>query len=98
MMTSAPAASSLEERFAIDIAGNRDAKILQYGWRDVHDGGWKRSLACDGPARDQHAGCRRVIESAVVAAPLLHIRVHDALWRSAKGRLPRHTIAVLHAD
>src|SRR5438552_18194612 len=81
----------LEERLSINIYRYRQAEVLQYCRRDVDD---SRLIRIDWPARHQRARGGLVVERAVVARPLFHVRIDDARGGAAERRLPRHPIAV----
>src|SRR5437870_1660919 len=87
---------TLEERFAIDIPGYRQSKVLQYRRRDVDDLGVVGRR--DRLRRDERARRRLVVERPVVAGPLFHVRIHEAGRRAAERRLPRDAIAVGQTD
>src|SRR5205807_7594981 len=82
---------SLEQRFPIDIRRYRHAEIFEHRRRDIDDA---RAGHVDRAARDQRARGLLVIEGAVIARPLLLVRIDDPCRRSAERRLPRHAIAV----
>ena len=73
----------------------RQAEVLQHGRRDVHDRAARRQRRA---VRDQRAGGRLVVVRAMVAGPLLHVRVDDARRRAAERRLPGHPVAVGEPD
>src|SRR6476661_3438336 len=83
-----------EQWLAIYIRRYRQAEILQYRRGQIDDSCW----LLDRPVRDQGAGCLLVVEGAVVARPLLHVRINDAGWRPAERRLPRNPVSVGEAD
>src|SRR4051812_8935613 len=84
-----------EDWLAIDVARNADAEIAQDRRRDVDD---PRRGGADRAAADQHARGDRVIVAAMIGAPLAIVLVDDPGRRTAERRLPRHTIALVHAD
>src|SRR5262249_20718119 len=83
-----------KQGLSIYIRRYRQTEILQYGGGQVDD---PRRLF-DGPVRNQRARGLLVVEGAVVARPLLHVRIDDARRRSAQRRLPRDPVTVGETD